>query len=105
MRRSTAVRTLAALLLGVGSVHAQDSGTRNQAPAPVLVVHGGAGVERGGLTAEEEAAVRGVLEQALRAGHAKLRAGASSRFSIAPAAVRRCSSMQKAWSCARAKVR
>lgn len=45
---------------------------------PMLVIHGGAGVEPGDLTAEEEAAARAALENALRAGHAKLQSGASS---------------------------
>ena len=43
--------------------------------APVLVIHGGAGVERTGLSAEEEAAAREALAAALRAGHARLQAG------------------------------
>lgn len=42
---------------------------------PLLVMHGGAGVEPGDLTAEEEVAARKVLEAALRAGHAQLAAG------------------------------
>lgn len=46
--------------------------------APLLVLHGGAGVEPGDLTREEEAAARKALEAALRAGHARLRAGGSS---------------------------
>ncbi len=46
--------------------------------APMLVIHGGAGVEPGDLTQDEEAAARSVLEAALRAGHAKLKAGGSS---------------------------
>ena len=43
--------------------------------APRLVIHGGAGVERGDLTADEEAAARAALAAALRAGHAQLQAG------------------------------
>ena len=46
--------------------------------APLLVLHGGAGVEPGDLTKEEEQAARAAMEAALRAGHAKLQAGASS---------------------------
>lgn len=46
--------------------------------APVLVLHGGAGVEPGDLTPDEEVAAKRALEAALRAGHAKLQAGASS---------------------------
>lgn len=44
---------------------------------PTLVIHGGAGVEPGDLTADEEVVVKRALEAALRAGHAKLQAGAS----------------------------
>ncbi len=43
--------------------------------APLLAIHGGAGVERGDLTPEEEAAAREALAAALRAGHAQLKAG------------------------------
>ena len=43
--------------------------------APVLVIHGGAGVERAGMTPADEAAARTALEAALRAGHAQLKAG------------------------------
>lgn len=46
--------------------------------APMLVLHGGAGVEPGDLTPDEEVAAKRALEAALRAGHAKLQAGASS---------------------------
>ena len=46
--------------------------------APVLVIHGGAGVEPGDLAPEEESAARKALEAALRAGHAALKAGGSS---------------------------
>ncbi|MDT0632198.1 isoaspartyl peptidase/L-asparaginase [Rubrivirga sp. S365] len=42
----------------------------------VLVVHGGAGtITRAALTDDDEAAIRAVLEQALRAGHAEVVAG------------------------------
>ena len=43
--------------------------------APVLVIHGGAGVEPGDLTGAEEQAARAALAAALQAGHAQLRAG------------------------------
>jgi len=43
--------------------------------SPVLVIHGGAGVERAGMTPADEAAARTALEAALRAGHAQLAAG------------------------------
>jgi len=53
--------------------------------APVLVIHGGAGVEPGDLTKEEEVAARAALETALKAGHAKLQAGGSSVDAVAAA--------------------
>ena len=43
--------------------------------APLLVIHGGAGVAPGDLNRDEEQAARAALEQALRAGHAQLQAG------------------------------
>lgn len=48
-----------------------------EAPAKktVLVIHGGAGVERASMTEGEEKAARAALETALRAGHAALAAG------------------------------
>jgi beta-aspartyl-peptidase (threonine type) len=45
---------------------------------PLLVLHGGAGIEPGDLTKDEEAEARAALEAALKAGHAKLQGGASS---------------------------
>jgi beta-aspartyl-peptidase (threonine type) len=45
---------------------------------PLLVLHGGAGIEPGDMSKDEEAAARTALEAALKAGHAKLQAGASS---------------------------
>ena len=44
-------------------------------PAPVLVLHGGAGVVRAGLSPAEADAAREALAQALRAGHALLQDG------------------------------
>src|SRR6185312_13451648 len=43
--------------------------------APLLVIHGGAGVERAGMTPQIEAQARAALERALRHGHAELKAG------------------------------
>lgn len=43
--------------------------------APLLVIHGGAGVQRAGLSAEEERAARTALRSALLQGHAELKAG------------------------------
>ena len=54
---------------------------------PMLVIHGGAGVEPGDLTEAEEVAARAALEAALRAGHAKLKAGASSVDAVQAAIV------------------
>ena len=51
----------------------------------LLVIHGGAGVERADLSAEDEAAARAALEQALRAGHAQLEAGKSALDAVAAA--------------------
>ncbi|AXA83531.1 isoaspartyl peptidase/L-asparaginase [Lysobacter oculi] len=42
---------------------------------PVLVIHGGAGVIRRGMSPDDEAGVRAALETALRRGHAELQAG------------------------------
>ncbi|WP_159681686.1 isoaspartyl peptidase/L-asparaginase [Luteimonas sp. 9C] len=49
---------------------------------PVLAIHGGAGVERGDLDAAELADARAALETALRAGHAKLQAGAPAMDAV-----------------------
>ncbi|WP_425602508.1 isoaspartyl peptidase/L-asparaginase family protein [Luteimonas galliterrae] len=45
------------------------------APKPLLIIHGGAGVERKGMTPDDEKAARAALELALRRGHAALAAG------------------------------
>ena len=45
------------------------------APKPLLVIHGGAGVERKDMSPEDEKAARAALELALRRGHAELTAG------------------------------
>lgn len=52
---------------------------------PMLVIHGGAGVEPGDLTPEEEEDVRKALKKALRMGYAKLQTGASSVDAIVDA--------------------
>lgn len=44
-------------------------------PSPLLVIHGGAGVERRDFSAEEERAARAAMTEALRQGHAALMAG------------------------------
>lgn len=53
--------------------------------APLLVIHGGAGVEPGDLSKDEESAARAALEAALRAGHARLKAGAAATDAVTAA--------------------
>ncbi|KAF1697111.1 peptidase T [Pseudoxanthomonas koreensis] len=53
--------------------------------SPLLVIHGGAGVERAGLSAEAEAAARKALAEALRAGHAALKAGKDATDAVTAA--------------------
>ena len=62
---------------------------QDQTPAatPLLVVHGGAGVDRGDLDPEQEAAARAALAAALRAGHARLLAGDPAVDAVAAAIV------------------
>ncbi|MCL7715219.1 isoaspartyl peptidase/L-asparaginase family protein [Stenotrophomonas mori] len=67
------MKLTSAVLLGLASL---STGAAVAAPAsPVLVIHGGAGVERGDLDAEEMRAARSALEAALRKGHEALAAG------------------------------
>ncbi len=49
---------------------------------PVLVIHGGAGVEPGDLTAQEEEAARSALKAALKAGYETLQRGAASMDAV-----------------------
>ncbi len=56
-----------------------------QAAEPLLVIHGGAGVAPGDLNAEEEAAARAALAEALRRGHAELAAGKSALDAVTAA--------------------
>lgn len=58
-----------------------------QAKAPVLLVHGGAGVIRHDMDAATESAVRAALAEALRVGHARLVAGGSALDAVAAAVV------------------
>ena len=60
----------AAERVGIADTTGTDAGT------PVLAIHGGAGVVRAGLSAEDQAAARAGLERALLAGHAQLEGGA-----------------------------
>jgi beta-aspartyl-peptidase (threonine type) len=80
MRPLTRLAALLVLLVpGLGHAIAAAPGDGRAAPAqastPVLVVHGGAGVMRAGLSADDEAQARKALAAALRAGHAELMAG------------------------------
>ncbi len=53
-----------------------------------IAIHGGAGViERSALTKEREAAIRADLERAVRAGYARLTAGASSLDAVSAAVI------------------
>ena len=73
--RLSSLSVLCALAIGgaCAPVSAADS---PRAPVePVLVIHGGAGVVRAGLSEADAAAARDALAQALRTGHALLRDG------------------------------
>lgn len=65
------MKLTSAVLLGLVAL----STTAAAATSPLLVIHGGAGVERGDLSAKEMAAARAALEAALRKGHEALAAG------------------------------
>ena len=67
--------------------HAVRGGVLLAQDAPRLVIHGGAGVEPGDLTPEEEAAARAALAAALRAGHAELAAGKPALDAVTAAIV------------------
>lgn len=67
--------------------HAVQGGVLLAQDAPRLVIHGGAGVEPGDLTPEEEAAARAALAAALRAGHAELVAGKPALDAVTAAIV------------------
>ncbi len=67
------MKLTSAVLLGLASL---SSGAAVAATAsPLLVIHGGAGVERKGFSAEEERAARAAMTEALREGHKALMAG------------------------------
>ncbi|MEA9585026.1 isoaspartyl peptidase/L-asparaginase [Xanthomonas campestris] len=53
------------------------------AAAPMLVIHGGAGVEKSSLSPEEQAQAREAMQRALRAGHAVLTRGGSAVDAVA----------------------
>lgn len=77
MRLSACVLLVAAPLLALAQAVTSVGGASPVArPAsPVLVIHGGAGVVRMGLSAQDEADARKALAAALLAGHARLQAG------------------------------
>ncbi len=68
---------LVALMASAAVAQAAEPAAAATAPAtqPVLVIHGGAGVVRAGMSAQDERDARAALEQALRAGHKQLAAG------------------------------
>ncbi|MEA9862208.1 isoaspartyl peptidase/L-asparaginase [Xanthomonas campestris pv. raphani] len=53
------------------------------AATPMLVIHGGAGVEKSSLSPEEQAQAREAMQRALRAGHAVLTRGGSAVDAVA----------------------
>ncbi len=53
--------------------------------APLLVIHGGAGVEPGDLTPQQEEEVKAALSAALRAGYAKLQGGGAALDAVTAA--------------------
>ncbi|OOG59211.1 isoaspartyl peptidase/L-asparaginase [Rhodanobacter sp. B05] len=57
------------------------------AVAPVLVIHGGAGVIRHDMTPAKEKAIRLAMTEALRRGHAELKAGKSAVDAVTAALV------------------
>ncbi|MGH8053214.1 MAG: isoaspartyl peptidase/L-asparaginase family protein [Stenotrophomonas sp.] len=66
------MKLTSAVLLGLASL---SSGAVMAATSPLLVIHGGAGVERKDFSPEEERAARAALTEALRKGHEALMAG------------------------------
>lgn len=71
---SARVLCLSLLLLATGPVWAA---------TPMLVIHGGAGVEKSSLSPEEQAQAREAMQRALRAGHAVLTRGGSAVDAVA----------------------
>ncbi|WP_434982095.1 isoaspartyl peptidase/L-asparaginase family protein [Xanthomonas arboricola] len=53
------------------------------AATPMLVIHGGAGVEKSSLSGEEQVQAREAMQRALRAGHAVLQGGGSAVDAVA----------------------
>ncbi|GMV29868.1 MAG: isoaspartyl peptidase/L-asparaginase [Rhodanobacteraceae bacterium] len=80
------------MLCGIGAVPLLMAATLagaadTPASKTVLVIHGGAGVERAGMTEGEEKAARAAMEAALRAGHAALAAGKPALDAVSAAIV------------------
>ncbi len=67
------MKLISAVLLGLASMSCATA--KAATASPLLVIHGGAGVERKDFSAEEERAARAALTEALRRGHAELMAG------------------------------
>lgn len=65
--------------------YAVEHGVLKALDQPLLVIHGGAGVEKADLSPEDAAAARAALEAALRAGHARLREGAAALDAVTAA--------------------
>jgi len=78
---------LGAMLAAGAQAGVQSDPVHDGAPAaaPLLVLHGGAGVERDSLAAAEEAAARQALARALQAGHAVLREGGAALDAVTAA--------------------
>src|SRR5690606_1813231 len=89
MTTRPATRMLPALLWLLAALPALALAAPAPAPAPggapLLVIHGGAGVDPGELTAQEESGARAALAAALRAGHAELAAGKPALDGVAAA--------------------
>ncbi|WP_313318328.1 isoaspartyl peptidase/L-asparaginase [Stenotrophomonas sp.] len=67
------MKLTSAVLLGLASMSAGSAMATTV--SPLLVIHGGAGVERKDFSAEEERAARAAMTEALRKGHEALLAG------------------------------
>ncbi|MGE8281218.1 MAG: isoaspartyl peptidase/L-asparaginase family protein [Stenotrophomonas sp.] len=67
------MKLTSAVLLGLASMSAGSAMATTA--SPLLVIHGGAGVERKDFSAEEERAARAAMTEALRKGHEALLAG------------------------------
>lgn len=67
------MKLISAVLLGLASMSCVTA--KAATASPLLVIHGGAGVERKDFSAEEERAARAALTEALCRGHAELMAG------------------------------